>query len=216
MIDGDNANRDVLSGPWPHQDPEYADAKSSLHSSLRSVRESMLSKLEGLSEYDIRRPLTPTGTNLLGLVKHLSIIEALYFGETFGRPIPEHTRWWDTVEENATMWATEDESREDIVECYRQARAHADATIDALALDSPGRVRWWTSPQVVLFNILVHVIAETNRHAGHADILREQLDGAARIATDNPNLPQHDAAWWETYRARVERAARAAELDKRG
>jgi hypothetical protein len=63
-----------------------------------AVREAMLSKLEGLSEYDIRRPLTPTGTNLLGLIKHLSIIEALYFGETFGRPVPEHLRWRDTVE----------------------------------------------------------------------------------------------------------------------
>jgi hypothetical protein len=176
----------------------------------------MLSKLEGLSEYDIRRPLTPTGTNLLGLVKHLSIVEALYFGETFGRPIPEHSRWWDSVEENATMWATEDESRAEVVDYYRRAWAHADATIDALALNSPGRVSWWTSPPgVVLFNILVHVLAETSRHAGHADILREQLDGAARIATNNPNLPRHDAVWWENYRAQIERAASAAEPDKR-
>jgi hypothetical protein len=211
VVHDDNTNRDVLSGPWPHQDPEYADAKSSLHSSLRTVREAMLSKLEGLSEHDIRRPLTPTGTNLLGLVKHLSIVEARYFGETFGRPIPEHLRWWDTVEENASMWATAGESRAQIIGCYRLAWAHADATIDALDLDSPGRVPWWTwPPSVVLFNILVRVLEETNRHAGHADILREQLDGPARIATDNPNLPAHDAAWWENYRARVERAASEA------
>jgi Protein of unknown function (DUF664) len=215
VIDGDSTNPDVLSGPWPHQDPEYADAKSSLHSSLRSVREAVLSKLEGLSEYDVRRPLTPTGTNLLGLVKHLSIVEALYFGDTFGRPIPEHLRWWDSVDGNASMWATEAESRAEIVGYYRRAWAHADATIDALALDSPGRVPWWTSPpSVPLFNILVRVLEETNRHAGHADILREQLDGPARIATDNPNLPNHDAAWWENYRARVERAATAARPDE--
>jgi hypothetical protein len=76
-------------------------------------------------------------------------------------------------------------------------------------------VPWWTFiPSVPLFNILAHVISETNRHVGHADILREQLDGAAKIATDNPNLPKHDAAWWERYRARVEQAARAAEADK--
>jgi hypothetical protein len=216
VIDGDNRNPDVLSGPWPHQDPEYADAKSSLHSSLRSVREAMLSKLEGLCEYDIRRPLTPTGTNLLGLIKHLSIIEARYFGETFGRPFPEHVRWWvEDDDENAGMWATEGESRAEVVGWYQRASAHADATIDALALDSPGRVPWWAfPPSVPLFNILVHVIAETNRHAGHADILREQLDGAAKIATDNPNLPKRDAAWWENYRGRVEQAARAAEPDK--
>ena len=212
MTDGDNSNRDVLSGPWPHQEPEYADAKSSLHSSLRSARKAMLSKLEGLSEYDIRRPLTPTGTNLLGLIKHLSVIEAQYFGATFGRPFPEQAGWrYEDAEGNATMWATEDKSRAEIADCYRRACAHADATIDALALDAPGRVSWWTSiPGVVLFNILVHVLAETNRHAGHADILREQLDGAAAIAVDNPNLPGHDRAWWEDYRARVERAARSA------
>jgi hypothetical protein len=216
VIDGDNRNRDTLSGPWPHQEPEYADAKSSLHSHLRSVREAMLAKLEGLSEYDIRRPLTPTATNLLGLIKHLSIVEARYFGESFGRPFPEHLPWWDEdAEGNADMWATEDESRAEIIGWYRRAWAHADATIDVLALDAPGRVSWWTwSPGVVLFNILVHVISDTNRHAGHADILREQLDGAAAIAADNPNLPQHDATWWESYYARVERAARTAEPDK--
>jgi len=92
VIDGDRRNRDVFSGPWADQEPGYADAKSSLHSSLRSAREAMLSKLDGLSEYDIRRPLAPTGTNLLGLIKHLSIVEARYFGETFGRPFPEHVR----------------------------------------------------------------------------------------------------------------------------
>jgi Protein of unknown function (DUF664) len=206
-----DTQRDVLSGPWPHQKPEYADAKSSLHSNLRSVRAAMLSKLDGLSEYDIRRPLTPTGTNLLGLIKHLSIVEALYFGESFGRPVPDDMRWWGDVEDNATMWATEDESRAEVVGWYRNAWAHADATIDALALDSRGRVSWWTfPPEVVLFNILVHVLSETSRHAGHADILREQLDGAARIAVDNPNLPRHDAAWWENYRAQVDQAARAA------
>jgi uncharacterized damage-inducible protein DinB len=216
VVNGDNTNRDVLSGPWPDQDPEYADAKSSLHSSLRSVREAMLSKLEGLSEYDVRRPLTPTGTNLLGLIKHLSIVEARYFGETFGRPFPEHERWWaEDEDENVGMWATEGESRAEVIGWYQRASAHADATIDALALDSFGRVPWWTfPPSVPLFNILVHVISETNRHAGHADILREQLDGPAKIATDNPNLPKHDAAWWENYRARAEQAARAAKPDK--
>src|SRR4028119_1039072 len=54
-----------------------------------TTREALLWKLDGLSEYDVRRPLTPTGTNLLGLVKHLTITEAWYFGEGFGRPVPE-------------------------------------------------------------------------------------------------------------------------------
>jgi hypothetical protein len=154
-------------------------------------------------------------TTSLGLIKHLSIVEARYFGESFGRPFPEHVRWWDEDDDSTGMWATEDESRAEIIGWYRRASAHADATIDALALDAPGRVPWWTwPPGAVLFNILVHVISETNRHAGHADILREQLDGAAAIAADNPNLPKHDATWWESYYAQVERAARAAEPDK--
>ena len=84
-----------------------------------------------------------------------------------------------------------------------------------MVFGAPGRVPWWPFiPGVPLFNILAHVISETNRHAGHADILREQLDGAAKIATDNLNLPKRDAAWWENYRGRVEQAARAAEPDK--
>jgi uncharacterized damage-inducible protein DinB len=172
----------------------------------------MVWKLEGLSEYDVRRPLTPTGTNLLGLVKHLAIVEAGYFGETFGRPFPEHLPWWDDdAEPNADSFATADESRADIVDCYQRVWAHADETIETLAVDAAGRVPWWTrDPQVTLHQVLVHVVAETNRHAGHADILREQLDGAVGLNANNPNIGDHDETWWKTYRDRVEEAARSA------
>lgn len=170
----------------------------------------MVWKLDGLSEYDIRRPLTPTGTNLLGLVKHLSMVEAWYFGETFGRPCPEHLPWWDDdADPTADIWVTENETRAQIVDCYRRVWEHADATIDALGLDAPGRVHWWSRPEVTLHTMLVHVLAETNRHAGHADILREGLDGAVGMRVDNSNLPEHDAAWWEENHARIEKAARA-------
>jgi uncharacterized damage-inducible protein DinB len=192
-----------------------ADAKKTLHGYLRSARGALVWKLEGLGEYDIRRPLTPTGTNLLGLIKHLAIVEAGYFGDTFGRPFPEHLPWWDDdADPNADSFATEDETRAEIVDCYQRVWAHADATIDALDLDAPGRVPWWPSGEVTLHQILVHVLAETNRHAGHADILREQLDGAVGMNAKNSNLPERDAQWWETYRARVELAAKAAEPDK--
>ena len=185
-------------------------AKEYLHSGLREIREAMLWKLDGLGEYDIRRPLTSTGTNLLGLVKHLSLLESAYFGEVFDRPFPEPLPRWDDAEEHgADMWATEHETRGEIVDRYRRAWEHSDATITALAIDSPGHVPWWPRPNVKLFNILVHMLTETSRHAGHADILREQLDGStgtrAQYATS-----QRDATFWEAQWAKIERAAKAA------
>ncbi|SCF10910.1 Protein of unknown function [Micromonospora purpureochromogenes] len=185
-------------------------AKTQLHSDLREIREAILWKLDGLGEYDIRRPLTATGTNLLGLVKHLSVWEARYFGEVFGRPFPEPLARWDDAEARGSdMWATEHETREEVIDRYRRVWEHSDATIIALDIDSPGYVPWWPRPQVTLFAILVHLLTETNRHAGHADILREQLDGrtgtAARYANRHP-----DEAFWEARRAEIERAAKAA------
>jgi hypothetical protein len=187
-------------------------AKNYLHSDLRDVRETMLWKLEGLSEYDVRRPLTPTGTNLLGLVKHLSISEAWYFGDVFGRPFPGRWRRWDDPAGPLdVMWAAADESRAEIVDRYRRAWEHSDATIAALAIDAPGRVPWWPRPDVMLFNILVHVLTETNRHAGHADILREQLDGAYGFNAASAAPQRHDAAFWANHRTLIERAAKAAD-----
>jgi hypothetical protein len=186
-------------------------AKAYLHSELREIRQAMLGKLDGLSEYDIRRPLTHTGTNLLGLIKHLSLWDSRYFGEVFGRPFPEPLpRWDDAAQRGTDMWATEDETRDGIVERYRRVWEHSDATIDALAIDAPGHVPWWPRPDVKLFNIMVHVLTETSRHAGHADILREQLDAAVGPGAPNTGAPERDAAFWAVRRATIERAARAA------
>jgi hypothetical protein len=187
-------------------------AKEYLHGDLRDIRKTMLWKLDGLSEYDIRRPLTSTGSNLLGLIKHLSNTEVRYFGDAFGRPFPERLPWWDDdAEDNADLWATEHETRAEIIDRYRRAWEHADATIDALDIDAPGHVPWWRpSPSVKLFNVLVHVLTETNRHAGHADILREQLDGTTGTTAEDATQPGRDAAFWEGQRAKIEAAANAA------
>ncbi|MYT14331.1 Protein of unknown function (DUF664) [Streptomyces sp. SceaMP-e96] len=188
--------------------------KADLHRYLQSARDALLWKLEGLSEYDIRRPLTPTGTNLLGLVKHVASVELGYLGDTFGRPSGEPLPWLeDGAELNADMWATADESREQMVGLYRRAWAHADATIDALALDTIGRVPWWPSDknEVTLHHAVVRVIADTHRHAGHADVLRELMDGAVGMNKGNDDMPPVDSAWWENYRSRLERAAREAD-----
>jgi uncharacterized damage-inducible protein DinB len=186
--------------------------KADLHRYLRQGRDALLWKLDGLSEYDVRRPLVPTGTNLLGLVKHVASMEAGYFGDTFGRPYPEPLPWLaDDAEPNADLWATADESRDGIIAFYRRAQAHSDATIDALDLDATGRVPWWAADaqQVTLLRILAHMIAETARHAGHADIVRELIDGAAGHRPDVSNLAGGDAEWWAAYRDKLERVARS-------
>ncbi|WP_328332970.1 DinB family protein [Kribbella sp. NBC_00382] len=184
------------------------DAKEFLHGELRDLRGAVVWKLDGLPEYDIRRPLTTTGTNLLGLVKHLALWESRYFGEVFDRPFPEPMPRWDA--RGTDMWATEHETRDDIIGRYRRVWEHSDATIVALAIDAPGEVPWWPTPSVRLFNILVHMLAETSRHAGHADILREQLDGSVGTIPARARGPQPDAAFWESQRLEIERIAKAA------
>lgn len=193
---------------------DWADgAKRELHRYLQHGREALLWKLDGLSEYDLRRPMTPTGTNLLGLVKHVASVELGYFGDTFGRPSEIPLPWFDDdAEPNADMWATESESREQIVGLYHRSWAHSDQTIDELPLDAAGEVPWWPAGrrEVTLHRMLVHMAIETHRHAGHADIVRELIDGAAGLREGNANLPDVDQAWLAGYRDRLEAAARAA------
>lgn len=154
--------------------------------------------------------MTPTGTNLLGLVKHLANVEIGYFGDTFGRPHGE-TLTWDDPEagDNDDLWATAEEAREDVIAFYRRAWAHADATIAGLDLDSPGQVPWWPEDRrdVTLHQILVHVTTEIARHVGHADIVRELTDGAAGLRAASTNLPEMDQTDSEAHVAQVRRVA---------
>lgn len=184
-------------------------AKDNLLKRLRRDREALLWKLDGLSEYDARRPLTATGTNLLGLVKHVATVEARYFGEVFDRPSPEPLcRWQDS--DGSDQWAAEDEMRDQIVGFYRRTWEHSDATISALALDASGHVPWWSEPypNTNLFAIMVHVLGETIRHAGHADILREGVDGRTGIRAENEQPIDEKAR--AAYFAKIEQAARTA------
>lgn len=187
--------------------------KEDLHRYLQGARDGLLWKLGGLSEYDVRRPLTPTGTNLLGLVKHLSYCELGYFGDTFGRPaqdllpvIPVDT---DPL---VDMWATPAEGREEVLDRYRAVTTHADATIEELPLETEGRVPHWPeeTATVTLHRILVHMLAETQRHLGHADIVRELIDGTVGLRADNDNMPAGAGEWWRSHRDRVELGAREA------
>lgn len=179
-----------------------------LHKYLQQSREGLLRALDGLSEYDARRPLVPSGTNLLGLVKHVAGVEFGYLSESVGRPAPvlpwnEDGSVWDS----ADMWATPDQSREYIVGLYRTAWEHSDSSIAELPLDAPASVAWWPEERrVTTFgHVLTRTVDETARHAGHADILRELIDGQA--GRDSEDIG--DAGWWEKHLARVQRDADA-------
>ena len=185
------------------------DPASDLHRYLQESREGVLASLDSLSEYDIRRPLTPTGTNLLGLVKHLAGIEFGYLGDSVGRPAAIRLPWvadgsiWDS----ADMWATADQTREELVALYRTAWRHSDESIARLGLAAPAQVSWWAEGRrrTTLGSLLVRVVAETARHAGHADIVREMIDGRAGGDRDEVG----DAVWWARHIERVRRAADA-------
>jgi len=151
--------------------PLIGDEKTSLHVSLDRHRDVVLWKIEGLDDEQLRRPMTQSGTNLLGLVKHLGGVEYQWFAQTFGRTTePLET---DPV---ADMNARPSESTADIVAFYRRACSASDQVIAELGLDALGTA--WFGEQVSLRRVLIGMIEETARHAGHMDIIRELIDGA--------------------------------------
>jgi hypothetical protein len=183
------------------------DLKVELLRVLHGSRAVMLAKLDGLSEYDRRRPSTPTGTNLLGLVKHLAGLEYGYLGESFGRPPIERPSWFrDDPYSEIDMWATPDESSDYITGVYQQACAHSDITVAELELDSPGQVGHWADghQETTLGMLLIRMVGETAQHAGHADIIRELIDGR----TGGQEEPvAADSTFWRDRRNRVQEAA---------
>jgi uncharacterized damage-inducible protein DinB len=153
--------------------PFTGDEKQSLQVSLDRHRDAVLWKLEGLDDADLRRAMTPSGTNLLGLVKHLAAVEYGWFCQTFGRetePLP-----FDEDDPEADMRARPDETTEEVLAFYGRARAASDKMIEELDLDQTGTA--WFGDAVSLRWVLIHMVEETARHAGHADIVRELIDG---------------------------------------
>ena len=186
------------------------DVDEELYSYLRGARETLLWKLDGLGEYDIRRPMTPSGTNLLGLVKHSTRSHLVYFCDVFGRPQDPTLRWLSDVAPGSDMWVKADEHTPDIVAAYRRSWELADATVDQLAADALGHVPWWGDDAVTLEHVVVHLTAETQRHAGHADIIRELIDGSAGLLRGFDNLRIGDAAERARLHDEIEHAARDA------
>ena len=186
---------------------DMADPKTVLHYYLQRARDALVWKLDGLSERDARLPRTPTGNNLLGVVKHCLNVEAGYFGPTFGRefPTPAELVPMAAYEQDPQVdwYADEDETKDGLVDLYRRVWAFADQTIEELPLDAPGRVPWWhpDRQEVTLQRVIVHVTYDVARHAGQADIMREQHDGATGYQPGNTNVPAgYD---WPAYVARL-------------
>ena len=192
------------------------DAKPELIAALAALNEAVLAKLDGLGEYDLRRPLTPTGTNLLGLVKHLASVQAGYFGEAFARPWPVPMPWLaDDAAINEDMFATAGESSDWVRDFYRRSWAHAKETFAVTQLDDTGTVPWWPPERrhPTLLTVLLHMAVETARHAGHLDIVRELIDGKAGRFIGDSSLPGDDEIDWAAHVANVETAARSASGD---
>ncbi|MEK6310341.1 MULTISPECIES: DinB family protein [Curtobacterium] len=191
--------------------PVTGSEKETLHRYLRKHRAALLAKVDGLAERQARWPLTPTGTNLLGLVKHVAGVQAGYLGEVFGRPLPDAPAWLDSWEGD-DMYATPDETMADVIAFHHRSAAHADATVAALDLDARGTVPWWPEDrrEVTLHQVLVHLGYEVARHAGHADIVREMLDGTA--GDGDGNLAEKSAADWVAWREHLVDVAERAGL----
>lgn len=156
--------------PVPRNDTGELDTALAF---LRFGRACVMKKLDGLDDDAVRRPVVASGTTLLGLVQHLAASEWYWFGHTFaGEPLgaPPDDRYF-------SMSVAPGRSTDDVVRAYREVCARSDAIITgATGLeqrsarpvdDTPKSLRW----------VLTHMSTETTRHAGHADILRELLDG---------------------------------------
>lgn len=191
---------------------DLRDPKAALHHSLQEAREALLWKLDGVGERDLRLPRTPTGTNLLGIVRHVANVEIGYFGPSFGRewPAPDHplvvTDDDYDADPQADWWVPAEVPAAAVADFYRDVAAFGDRTIADLPLDALGAVPWWPEErrEVSLARIIVHVISDTTRHAGHADILREGIDGAAGLKVAATNRPDVD---WVAYVDRLTRVA---------
>jgi uncharacterized damage-inducible protein DinB len=154
--------------------PFTGDEKTSLKIALDRHRDVVLWKLEGLDDDQLRRHMTPSGTSLLGIVKHLAAVEYGWFCSTFGRemePMP-----FDEEEPDADLRIAPGETTADIIDFYNRACLAADQAIDEVGIEDLGTA--WFGDQVSMRWVLIHMVEETARHAGHMDILRELIDGA--------------------------------------
>lgn len=177
------------------------------HGYLQDARRQVLLSVEGPDEYALRHPMTPTGTNLLGVVKHLIGIEAGYLGRCLDRPFEMPLPWIDDQSGpgNGDMWATAEEASDYILDLYRRACAHSDAVLGDVGLVAEAQVPWWPEETRVTTSgaLLARVLKDTAMHAGQLQILRELIDGQAGSDRDDAGNDQ----WWKAYVNELEAVA---------
>jgi hypothetical protein len=166
--------------------PKTGGEKEILLAYLNNQRAVMAWKLHGLPVAEARRPMVPSGTSVMGVTRHLAAVELWWFGDVIAHgdyTVPESMGgWWQSVQEayeqdpDADFRIGEGETVDQVLEYYETAAGVANDIIQRYDLDHVGRVHG-PNPPVSLRWVMVHMIAETARHAGHADIIREQIDG---------------------------------------
>ncbi len=173
---------------------------------LERTRGDVLRAVAGVDEFDARRALTPSGTNLLGLVKHLATVENGYVRCT-AFPSRIEVPWSDdaSLEANAELWLTPDQSAGEILDLYAAVAVETEQAARQLPDDAPATVPWWREPDTTFDRLLVHLVAETAQHAGHLEILREGLDGQADRWDEQD--PDRGPSWRADYRRTIDEAA---------
>jgi hypothetical protein len=145
---------------------------------LNSQRRHVIGILDGLSEEDLRRPILPTGWSCLGLVHHLALDDERFW---FRAVVAGEQPVIDSLAGTGNAWqAPADMSAQDVFDLYRAEIERSNAVIAATPLDAPPA--WWpdffgTFRLDNLRDVILHVIEETACHAGHADVVRELIDG---------------------------------------
>lgn len=156
--------------------PTTAPEKPTLEAMLDYHRGTLLCKVDGVGDDDLRRAGTPSGLTLLGLVKHLAYVERWWFRKVFaGEDVP--FPW--TEEDPDVEWRVEPgDTTRDILELYRGEVARCREIAAASSLDDLARGSDSRGSEYSLRWVMLHMIGETARHNGHADLLREMIDGA--------------------------------------
>ncbi|TLK54308.1 DinB family protein [Glutamicibacter sp. V16R2B1] len=191
-------------------DSEVTARKQRLRRYLDHARQAALWKAENLDEAQLRRPMVPSGTNVLGVINHLAVMEFGYFSYCLKRPVdsPRAVQAFTSEDPMADFVVEADTGAADVLQFYRQAIDAASTAFEELELDAPASVPWWgEDSETTLEHLMLHMVEETSRHAGHLDLVRELIDGQTGLSAQNGNLPEFSDEQWKEHYARLKKIA---------